>query len=726
MPHPNQWNNPRRSYSGYEPARRDRDSYKPGEARSQSNDRLRDQERDRRDSDRESRRDPRDFRPPRSPRAQRRDIESPLHIDTKVPTGPRRSVSSTISPSSAPPSAFSTAPSTRPTPTEPAADRMAKPFTLANSGVTRSIPKAKDPKLQGPFETLFKWNETQHERMLLKLRKEKLLREGHRRQHEYDRASNKVDDFAPFSEFRKRFEESGKVERENIDTQINDLDQRYLEDLEKVISSLTQESAESAKLQAATAAQNSSVLALETKFAEFEKQATEQQKEIANAQAQIQTLLGEREKSTEAFNTVSEYFKTLSEEFKVLKAEYNVLRPAHDILRRKYEELQPKHLALEQKVSNLDSTERVQGELDRVSNELQSFKTKMDGVETQVTTFMEKVEDLDMKTYNEILETWTDYDFKNKVISNEKSAMNMRQDLGSFKESVTAQFDKTGALIQEMRKTFEAQSNNQASGQVSGDHQLAQEAIDNKFRAFGEAVKNTIIQSGDECADMVQEVTDRMDKNDIRMDKVEAAFKTLEQPAASKDVNTTARSDHLEQIATQQTQQGANTKRLEGRIGALEGQRLGPRIDNVGVGLAELEKKIQILQQSNAGGGTVNPDVILSIVKPDMDNARKRLEMLNLIVNQLDSRFNNLNSKEMAERILLRLDPYAQRNETRLAEVEKRVTQMWNKVVDIEGNVNLRLFKGSLKAADDGKRQISPDSPREGATKKRKLDTNGQ
>ncbi|KAI2473370.1 hypothetical protein F4781DRAFT_189231 [Annulohypoxylon bovei var. microspora] len=733
----------RRPY-GYE-------SYKPTEDRGysrdynngiehdRSRDRSRDMELGRRDS-----RDMRDTRepraPPRSPYPNKKGImgsPNSLRIDTKVVDEPRRSSSSTQSATSA----FNTIP------TEPAADRVGKSNTVPGSAVTPIIPRAKDPNVQDVFDVVFKWNNTTQELVLLKLQNEKLLREDQRRQAELSKISSKVDDYAPYLDFKGRFQKSGNAEREYIVKRFAELERRYYEELEQVVCAISSH----APINPQAAVQTVSLSKLEAEFENFQKQASEQQrqaseqqKQIAEAQAQIRNLLCAQENSTKGFVALEKDFRilkfdnsTLKSDYNTLKSDYKTLKTSHDALKIDHDSLKYDHNALKTENSELkqqiadlgstkDSAKKAQDEADRLSKDFQSFKTRMDDVASKVNGFMEKVEDLDMDTYNEILEAWIDHDFKNKIFS----ITALRQDLQSFRESTASRLDKNETLVQKTGVGLEIvekvqQVTPQPTNQTTGEIKLALQAfVEEKLNSLNEIIQKTVADSGDVCADMVDDVR-------LRIENIETTVNTLSLVLApSKDPDITTQISALQQTTDQQ---GQDLRRFENRIESIEGQRLGSRVDHVGIGVVELEKKIRSLQESNAGGGRADTEVLVrNIIKPDIDDAKMRFEALDMALRVLDGRWSNLSSKQMAERIIQQLDPYGQRNEVRVSGIEKEIAQLKSMLSNIDPKLLMLLkdkkFTDIMKASPlDGKRHASSESPSEELmTKKRKLGSNGQ
>ncbi|KAI0831578.1 hypothetical protein F5Y06DRAFT_200687 [Hypoxylon sp. FL0890] len=714
---------PRWRLSGYEDERRRPcgydsyryESYKPlnnrspprGHSNSRDSEQKRDMEFGRRDP-----RDAKDVRPPpRSPRSSRRDAEPPknLQIDTRVADGSRRN-----SPSSHSSTSAFTAP-----PTEPAADRLGRLNSQLGSATTPTVPKAQDPKVQDVFEAVYKWNETLQERLLLTLRKNQLLHEDQRRQNEVTKIANKVDDYAPFSEFQRRFEESGKAESESVSKHLASLDLQYLEDLERVVATISSHSSTSSQ----AAAQSVSLSALETQFTEFQKQNSEQQKQISEAQAQIQVLLNDREKTTKSFDA-------LDKDFRDLKSDYSTLQSENSELKQRVADLQSANL----QSADLQSTKSTKDDLDQLSQTLHSFMTRVDNIENKVDTL---IEDLDMKTYNEILDTWIGHDFKNMVISNKKTIVALRQELQSFQESTTTQLDAHNVLVQETQKSLETLKSSepappQASTQApegTGELQRALQAVvEEKLNAFNEVIQKIVADSGDACADMVDEVRTRVDNIEATINalakRIEASPKV-----SSTESDVVTRVSFLEESAKKYN---TETQLLGKRVESLEGQRLGPRIDSVDIGLANLEKNVQNFQETSGGRDAAGSEDLINSLKSELEDARGRFDALEVDVRTLNSQWANLSTKQLAEIILLQLDPYGQQHNARIAIVEKDLKQLKSKLSIVEENLtaslneNKKLAEFAKFSPPDGKRRASPESSAEEPTKKRKLGPNGQ
>ncbi|KAI0900435.1 hypothetical protein F4806DRAFT_491325 [Annulohypoxylon nitens] len=666
-------------------------------------DRGRDMGYDRRDT-----RDSREFRgPPRSPHPNKKgNMDSPrrLHIDTKNVDGPSRSSSSTRSAASA----FSSA-----VPSEPAADRAGRPTANHQTGsaTITVIPKAKDSKIQDVFDAVYKWNKISEDRSLLKLQKGKLLREDQRRQAEANKISGKVDDYAPYLEFKHRFEESGKAERDDVSKQLAKLDEQYAEELEKVVCAISSH----APVSPHAAIQTESLSKLE---AGFKKQ-----------QEQIQKLIGLQETSTQATNALNQGLNALKSENASLKSDYASLKSNFTTLESDCGALKTENSELRHQIANFNSTQdsaqRAQENADKFFKELQLLKARMDTMESKMHGSMEKIEDLDMETYNEILEAWIDHDFKNKLLSYDTSITTIRQDLQSFQESATSRLSRSETLIQETGVALQAlEKARQVTPQrTNRETEDTKAFVEEKHASLIEVMQKTVADSGDACAEMVDEVTTRLNGIELMVNTLQLAT------VPSKDPDMAAQIKTLQQNMDQQCQ---NLNQLMNRIALMENQRLGAEIGAVNASLAELNNQVNGLRQSNGHGGIANSETFVNFIKPEIDDAKRRFDALEMSVRVLDSQWSNLSSKQMAERILQHLDPYGQRTEARVYGVENVIKQLEARLSTAEQNL-LMLFK-DRKPIDvakvpllDGKRHASSESPSEELmTKKRKLGSNGQ
>lgn len=545
----------------------------------------------------------------------------------------------------------------------------------------------------------------------MKLQKGKLLREDQRRQAEANKISGKVDDYAPYLEFKQRFEESGKAERDDVSKQLAKLDEQYAEELEKVVCAISSH----APISPQAAIQTESPSKLE---AGFKKQ-----------QEQIQKLIGLQETSTQTINALNQGLNALKSENASLKSDYASLKSNFTTLESDCGALKTENSELRRQIANFNSTQdsaqRAQENADKFFKELQLLKARMDTMESKMHGSMEKIEDLDMETYNEILEAWIDHDFKNKLLSHDTSITTIRQDLQSFQESATSRLSRSETLIQETGVALQAlEKARQVTPQrANRETEDIKAFVEEKHASLIEVMQKTVADSGDACAEMVDEVTTRLNGIELMVNTLQLAT------VPSKDPDMAAQIRTLQQNMDQQCQ---NLNQLTNRIALMENQRLGDGIGAVNASLAELNNQVNGLRQSNGHGGIANSETFVNFIKPEIDDAKRRFDALEMSVRVLDSQWSNLSSKQMAERILQHLDPYGQRTEARVYGVENVIKQLEARLSTAEQNL-LMLFK-DRKPIDvakvpllDGKRHASSESPSEELmTKKRKLGSNGQ
>ncbi|KAI5864213.1 hypothetical protein GGS23DRAFT_595850 [Durotheca rogersii] len=683
-----------------------------------------------------------------SPRPARRETDSlhRLQTGTRTPAdGSKRSASLNNSPTSA----LSTPTSARPVFAEAASERTTKSSTVTPiSSIMPSAPRASNPEVQEILEALHKWSEASGELATLRLQRDKVVREGSCRQEELSRAKNKVDDFAPFSEFQQRFDDRDKADCEAIDKKIQESSRRYQENLDRAISRLF--SQVTTQSQAAAASKNESISALEAKYASLQKQTSEQQEQISQAQAQIQSVLDERDKWSNAFHALSNEFEVLKKDHGALESQNRELQQQCTALKLAKQMAPGMEELKTQAEGQAADTKGVRDDMARLSRDVQSFAAQAHDIEDKVSKFMAKVEDLDMETYNEILEAWIDHDFKNKILINEKGVVALRQDLKSLRDAAETWANQSDARFRDIQRSLEAGPNPGPIGITSGglkpeENQQMRTYVEEKLEGLKIAMQTTVTESGDVCAEMVDELGARVDKLAAAIDEVGRL------KAASDNTDIVAQISSSERITTQLTE---DLRGLENRFASLESRKLGTRIDGIDRGLANLAAQIRNTQQSSGGNGiTPALDAAIQGIKFDLDDTRNRLEALELSVRTLDSQWSNLNSKQMADRMfqylepygqrnevrvtsvekevsrLKDLEPYAQRNEARVTSVEKEVSRLKDKVEHIEQGLQIYLkdpnglaeFIKNLQS--DGKKRSSPAPlPGDDQTKKRKID----
>ncbi|KAF3070533.1 hypothetical protein GL218_00720 [Daldinia childiae] len=253
----------------------------------------------------------------------------------------------------------------------------------------------------------------------------------------------------------------------------------------------------------------------------------------------------------------------------------------------------------------------------------------------------------------------------------------------------------------------------QPSNETSAN-QFAQEAwVEEKLDVLREATEKIVAESGNSCADIVDELG-------VRVDKITADVNALEK--LSTQINILKQTEDEQRNALQHLQQCIKSLEVEGA---------GPKLDSVIIKLADMESRVSSLQQSNVTGGTVGLNSIVSAIKADVEDAKKRFDALELCVRTLDGQWANTNSKQMAVHILQHLDPYRNQTEGRIISVETGVGELKAKLALVENTLTLlkdpKYLAAIIKASPPlGKRPSSPGSPAQDPMKKRKLDTKSQ
>ncbi|KAI1084474.1 hypothetical protein F5B20DRAFT_576610 [Whalleya microplaca] len=723
------------------------ESYKPKEKRNNSRDRDRDRDRDRsRDrapSRRESRefRDPRDTRPERSPVGMKK-----LNIDTRVKDGQARSGSLNDSPASI----RSGGQSLRPTPTEPLAEKGTRSNIAPNSATMPGLPKANNPDLQDTLESIFRCSETSHEIMRLKLQKDKLTQEEDRRRLELGKVGAKADDYAPYSEFRRRFDESDGGERSGLEKRLKNTEQQYLQDLERVVSSLSLQ-----KTQPAATAKTPPVSTLEIKFGELQKQ-------VSESQSQIQSLLGENRKSDDAFNA-------LQTEFKALKSKHDILETENSNLKQQLADVKldikgdisrVESLATD-KASSVDLTQitselrafetriegqagqsdKIRGNVDQLSEQVQSSARKQIEVEGKLGSFAEMFADFDMDTYNEMVEAWNDRNLINQVSS-------LRQDVQSLQQQYGVLFQEMKRDIGSLQKSHStaAATSNQVVGEVSESRQTAfsdehvHKLIEKRLERFSATLNANQDEMIEFCGSEIDEIKSRVDRdinglmtkfNALEKQEVTDQLTALHAKAkvletSINDVSPLLDSDILARITSLESQ--ATTHQpvsspehltgLDVRIKSIEENKFGFRIDRI-----EIDNRNRLLEFKSSF------DSCMAHVDQNIKDALQRIEALNLSVRTLDSQWSNLSTKQMAEKIIQYANPYGQQVEARITGVENSVQQLKAKIGKVEEEV-ISWAKDIKDLVQDlppsGKRPASPSQLPDEQAKKRKIETNGR
>lgn len=634
------------------------------------------------------------------------------------------------------------------------------------------------------FAAIYTWNENQIKHIPLRLQQGKLGQEERQRQLELSKTSGK-DDFAPFTEFHRRFEEAGKAERESVNKQVDEFQRESVNDLKNVVV-VMQDSVKSWVDSAVSAAatENDSVSALEAKFAEFQKQAVERDQKISEGQAQIQELLDDQKKSTGSFNNLSRDFESLksghnnllrghnklqSDHAKLqsshdkLQSDYDELRPTYDsiksqhdnllsgnskirsefanirskqdkmqsehdslrsehdslrsehgnlrsehdnlrsehdnlqvnyetlqsghkTLQSKYSELQSKYSELEIQTTSLKSAKEANQGLNQLAEQVQSLVARIDRTESQVSAFMDKVAGLDMQTYNEMLEAWLDHDFAKKFPSMEESLASTREELQSLEKLVATGFSTFKEPVSDS-KSLEPSASQPSDSTTIGEAQKA--FIDEKFNESKTFMKQIVEQTQDACADMIDDLEKRV-----------GLIEAMGNKPPAKDPEMAEKVDSLEQDLKRQA---TRCDAVCVRVGALEEQRLGFKLGNVDTGLVNLDKTVQHIQHAQKISGD-----IINELKMDVETTKRHCEAVGMSIQNLNSQWSNLSSKQMADIILTQLNPYGQRTEDRFATVEMRLKQLDDLVKDVKQSLRSKLPDG--RSSDPNKKRKLNDS----------------
>ncbi|KAI5918954.1 hypothetical protein F4810DRAFT_529752 [Camillea tinctor] len=752
--------------TGYNDERRDSYNSRANTWRSDERDRGRDREyvrdserdRDRHPIRRESRdgRDGRDAgdergrREPREPqgapdsRSPKRHNEPPRapRIQTAIPTGPRKSPSV-----NSPASSRGGKQSARPTPTELFPDKTF-PSPITPAPTTPFTPKAKDPKLQGYFERMHKCSKTWQELQSLQQRKDQLLHDAPQRQNEAAFLRTNSADFPAYLEFEAKFRERESAECADLDKRIRSAEQRLWQKFEEAATSYP--TSHALKPPEPVVVKDPAISSLEARFDEFTTRAEQQQKQLAEATNEIRSLLAAKEKSDQDLVVLQTDVQVLKSDYSKLEAENARLR---DQISGLNADVDMRIVAAESRITESVPNTAMVEEVGRIKssfeiltdreNEQSKWKNKIEerlkaseGAQHVVNSKVEKLgnqmENLDFDTIDEINDFWVNHDLRRKVLADEKNVNSLRTRVESL--------DKTIQEVQQEILSLKSQHTRPqpvASESSSATALPSRQAFETLFReklgpvekslrsmmmkhakAQDELIGGMIDDSNNKIQNLEEKVTRQMDGKEARINSLEARVQsTAIEPEALNDFAV--------------------------RIAELQEKRLSPRVDKIAMGLSKVEKEVSELS-TNIGqlenhyqelNGVSSPAAaydafIKSEIKGELDDTKRKVEALGLSVRSLDSQWSNVNSKQMAERILQQLNPLAQSIEARITKAENRFQQeqaiLRRDQTDLVENFrSMHGMLAAVSATSIGDKRPAPSSPQSEA-KKRKLETNGR
>ncbi|KAI3327709.1 hypothetical protein HD806DRAFT_332266 [Xylariaceae sp. AK1471] len=640
------------------------------------------------------------------------------------------------------------------------------------------IPKARNPEVQEAFECAYKWAEKCNKRLLLSIRKNKIAREKEQRRYEMDKILAKAPKYPPYQGLDAKFDPQDS----ELDNQLRAAEDEYLCELEQLVSRFTSTTkpaamAPSMSTNMVTNPQDPVIIALEAKFEKISQQAVEQTQ-------QIQSLLEENEKFRKtatslktSFNSVASDHKKLTVDYNALKSDHSSLQSRFDTLDKKFQALQSQQVKVEADNESLKKqlqdiqfntdkklqasearlTELVEkssnttaplAEFTRAKLDIASLETKVDtqdtsrrateegfearitGTETKLNELQEKVDTLDVETLDEVSEAWVSADYNLKTQYEE---YNQRHRQGG------SSMDPALRLLQQevdsLRKS-QANISHPSVSQSSKENPLSTQAIEAIISAKVAAAEESLNDKTNSYCEQ---------RDNLLSEMIEGAMgriETLEQ-GGSHHSALEARIHIIEQWKAStpawiDQEQGSN---LAERVALLEGNTAGDlvvRVNRIGLDVGELTRKHDVLKSevgqlatrewvglrlqdlmNNAG---INPALV-----NEVRDLQRRIPAIDQAVKVLDSQFQNISTKQLAEQIVRLTNPGF---EQRLGKLEVKANGLEAKTNGSdkmtqrhEGQLN-KINELLVSLVPCEKRTASPihlDEP----SKKRKLEANG-
>ncbi|KAI1341930.1 hypothetical protein F5Y15DRAFT_351858 [Xylariaceae sp. FL0016] len=643
----------------------------------------------------------------RSPREARRHGEPPrnLHVETKIPNGPRRPTSQNDSPLSARGGGHNTS---RPTPTEPRGfDKLvSNPTTQPKPYI---VPKAKDPRLQDLFGQFWRWGEASQRRTEAKLRKDKMTAEAPLKKQELAKMTAKASSFGPFgdSTFRKKLSDSELA----VNNQFETANEIYLKDLERLAAIC------SSRFQTppVRTLKDPSITKLEEKLEEVTNKAESQREEMLNILRETKQISDDRIAKVESQN------KELTISFQELKNDYQTVQNDNKILKDRIADLEKIQQMAECTRPTEDAAPRVEfsqleTELKALSLESEAKRVEYKKMEagmvtasTQIATLQRKVEPLeklDIDTLEAVANNFIDHpnvakdvEKLKKFVEESSSVDSVDERLGREVQSLRDAIDSKAEIL---RRELRTHSNVAISTQVptaTDDHVKA------LVRTEMVSLKGLMNEHFQQSEELVSEL---IDGQTMRINQIEETIGDLRNGVTNTEKWIVAHSPRVDELVGSAADHQLRLAWLSQELGGLD---------------KSLEECRELIRAQN---DTANHP-ILTTIKAEVDDARKKLETVDFSLRTLDSQWSNLSTKHMAESILRQMDPYAQRTEKRVADAETRADRCERACQSLQKTVkNLhKAVDGFMTFAE--KRPASPaQSLVDESTKKRKLEVNGR
>ncbi|KAI0116277.1 hypothetical protein GGR51DRAFT_312607 [Nemania sp. FL0031] len=671
-------------------------------------------------------RSPHDTRDTRTPREYRRENEPqrPPRIDTST----KAPESSKIVASNSPASAAS----------KPGDGLQLRQIdtTLQKSIVTSSatvdpptpvIPKAQNPDLQEAFENAYRWGEKCNKRLLLTIRKNRIAQERTQRRLENDKFLAKAVAYPPYSGLADKYDLADR----DINDQLKVVEGDYARELEQLVARFT-----TAKPTTMINNQDSSVADLEAKVEKMSQL-------LAKQTEQIQSLLEDNKKSRNSITSLETDYMSIKSSYDDLEANYKALKSGHDALESESRSFSDTIQTLQSQQTSMDAENKsftnqltdtrtdmakrfgsVQGQLTEFRNaitdgekriiSLETTTSDSEGLEEMKEKFDEvkdKLDELDLTTLNELCDAWvtTEYNLKTQ----HEEYRQRRQNSSS-----------TDDALQSLRQ--EIDSLRAAHPQPGTGAVLSIQAVEAMVNAKIAAAERAISKKNETYCEGRDNIFGEM------IDDVEARTKVLEIGVAKHSV-LEGRIQLLEKWkATGSTPIDKNQDiNLAERVDRLESLKIGHRVDRIDLAVGDLGRKYEALK------GEVSQALRREWVESrlqelglsnDTKDLQRKIPAIELAIKTLDSQFQNLSTKQLAEHIVRLTNPGF---EQRLGKVEAKANQLEGKANGNDKTFNhhrerLDSITAQLRSLVSSEKRVASPSNSDEPSKKRRLEVNGR
>ncbi|KAI1438566.1 hypothetical protein GGR50DRAFT_638666 [Xylaria sp. CBS 124048] len=642
----------------------------------------------------------------------------------------------------------------------PSAKSIATSIT-GNPPSCPTIPKTQDPTLQEVFQAAYKWGEKSNERTLLMIKKSKLEKEAGQWRSESVKLAAKAPAYPPYHGLADKFAPTDRM----LEKQLKDVEEEYSRELEQLVTRFTTAG------KASVVNDHDPVIAnLEAKFENISQLASKQAE-------QIEALLKENAKTRETVTSMETTFNSMKSDHKQMKENYNALRTEHDALcsqiltwQESIQTMQANQLnidtenkSLKQQLQNfrmttevkLGQTETQLQELNKRSSHAadsmkgaeKTLRERIADIETKLTLFpdyddiKEKLDDLDLATFNEMCEAWVSEDYNLKT-QYEEYSRRRRQNASLANEPQEVEF----------LKSEPARVSHSIKG-VPFSTKAIEDIVNTKVAAVRESINHEIRDYCEKRDDMHGEMMDdalsqiRTLRENILQRQSEPEMRTrlheereTTRAAAveqTRELETRIRSLEVWQTTSSNLARQNQHSDLAARVAGLEARPVDRRVDRIDLDVGDLSRKFEALmgevgQLVKREWVEIRMQELLSSVGMnalvgEIRELQRRLPSMELAIKTLDSQFQNLSTKQLAEHIVRLVAPSL---EQRFSSLELRAVQLENKTSESEKAIllhtkRLREINDLLsKVIHSGKRPASPGNGDE-PSKKRKLDVNG-